>query len=580
MTTSVTSSPAGPSATSAMPVQTRGIPRGLLLVVPLFLVIAAAVWATSSWLRTSNELGSIDQFTVTPRSFNVVLTEKGELKAAKQTEIVCAVEGRSTIISLIPEGTAVKEGDLLVELASDAIEDRIQLEELKETNAITAYEAAVTELEIQRDKNESDIRKASLNIELRQLALDKYEKGDWVERSTDAGIAIEQAQINLERRKEDFEAAKALKKRGFITTTEFAEEKFAFTRAEWDLEKAVRAKDVLETYTHVADLRQRQSDLEEARKEYDRVIKNANAEEVKRIRAVEGKKKELDLTQAQLAKLRRQKKGCRITAPTQGFVVYYAGGGGRHFMSSDNQIREGATVHERQVLMTLPDTSKMLLLVRIHESKTDKLRLGQAVNIRVEGLPGVELTGSVTKIAVVADTQNRWLNPDLKEYETEITLDTNDFPLKPGATAHAQILVETVTDAISVPVQTVYSKGTGRYVFASEKGAVSALPVRLGAIGTEWVEITDGLSGGERILLAYSDEQKRLVPDIADPKASGRPNHRARPNSGRPDYASPRPSAGQTGRPANASHGQRSGRPGGDRDRAKSKPKQGRRTHP
>ena len=565
MTTSVTSSSTGPSATTVAPAQTRGIPRGLLLAVPLFLVIAAAVWATSSWLRTSNERGSIDQFTVTPRSFNVVLTEKGELKAAKQTEIVCAVEGRSTIISLIPEGTTVKEGDLLVELASDAIEDRIQLEELKETNAITAYEAAVTELEIQRDKNESDIRKANLNIELRQLALDKYEKGDWVERREDAKIAIQQAEINLERRNEDFEAAKALKKRGFITSTEYAEEKFAFTRSEWDLEKAKRAKKVLETYTHVADLRQRQSDLEEAGKEYDRVIKNANAEEVKKTRAVEGKRKELDLTQAQLAKLRRQKKGCRITAPTQGFVVYYAGGGGRHFMSSDSQIREGATVHERQVLMTLPDTSKMVLLVRIHESKTDKLQLGQAVNIRVEGLPGVELTGSVTKIAAVADTQNRWLNPDLKEYETEITLDANDFPLKPGATAHAQILVETVTNAISVPVQTVYSKGTGRYVFASQGGAVSALPIQLGAIGTEWVEIKGGLTGGERILLAYSDEQKRLVPDNSDPKAGGRADHRARPN--------PR-------RPANASQGRRSGRPGGEQGQAKSKPKQGRRTHP
>ena len=278
MTQNTASSPSTPGTTAASPIKARSIPRGLLLAVPLFLVIAAAVWATSSWLRTTNELGSIDQFTVTPRSFNVVLTERGELKAAKETEIVCQVEGRSTIISLIPEGTAVKEGDLLVELASDAIEDRIQLEELKETNAITAYEAAETELEIQRDKNESDIRKANLNIELRQLALDKYEKGEWVERSTDAGIAIEQAQINLERREEDFGAAQALKKRGFITSTEFAEEKFAFTRAKWDLEKALLAKEVLETYTHVADLRKRQSDLEEARKEHDRVIKNANAE--------------------------------------------------------------------------------------------------------------------------------------------------------------------------------------------------------------------------------------------------------------------------------------------------------------
>ena len=133
----------------------------------------------------------------------------GELKAAKRTEIVCEVEGRSTIISLIPEGTAVKEGDLLVELASDAIADRIQQDELKETNAITAYEASETELEILLDKNESDIRKARLDIELRQLALDKYEKGDWLETIQDAVISIKQAQINLERRKEDFEAAKA-----------------------------------------------------------------------------------------------------------------------------------------------------------------------------------------------------------------------------------------------------------------------------------------------------------------------------------------------------------------------------------
>ena len=101
----------------------------------------------------------------------------------------------------------------------------------------------------------------------------------------------------------------------------------------------MRAKEVLETYTHVADLRQRQSDVEESRKEFDRVVKNANAEAIKKKRAVEGKKKELELIQAQLAKLRRQQSGCRITAPTQGFVVYYAGWGGRHFMSGDSQIR-------------------------------------------------------------------------------------------------------------------------------------------------------------------------------------------------------------------------------------------------
>ncbi|MCH7995762.1 MAG: hypothetical protein IIB57_15145, partial [Planctomycetes bacterium] len=121
----------------------------------------------------------MNQHLVGMRSFKVVLKEKGELKAAKSTDIKSRVEGRATIISLIDEGKAVQEGDLLVELASDQIDDRIQLDELKETNAITGYESAKTELDIQRDKNASDIRKGHLKIELKKLELDKYTKGDW-----------------------------------------------------------------------------------------------------------------------------------------------------------------------------------------------------------------------------------------------------------------------------------------------------------------------------------------------------------------------------------------------------------------
>ena len=405
-----------------------------------------------SWSRSAQQAGKVNQYVVTPRTFSVVLKEKGELKAAKSTDIICEVEGRSTIITLIPEGTAVKEGDLLVELASDEIEDRIAQEELKESNAITAFEAAGTELEIQRDKNASDIRKAELEIELNRLELEKYEKGDWEQMRKEHEIAIEQAGINLERRTEDFNAAKDLRARDFITQTQFREDDFNFKRAEWELEKAKKALEVLRAYTHVAAMRKRESDLDEAIKECARVKKNADAEELKKVRALEGKKKELELIQDQLAKFRRQREKCRITAPTQGFVVYFTGGG-RHFMSGDNQVKEGGTVHERQVLLSLPDTAKMLVVVRVHEAKTDKLRLGQAAAVTVEGLPGHQFTGNVAKIAVVADTQNRWLNPDLKEYETEITLDPTDVPLKPGVTAHVEILVESVEDILAVPVQ-------------------------------------------------------------------------------------------------------------------------------
>ncbi|UCE59496.1 MAG: efflux RND transporter periplasmic adaptor subunit [Phycisphaerales bacterium] len=479
-------------------------------VIATMLVVVGAAWFSWGWARTTQEVAGADKFTVVPQSFNVVLKEKGELKAANSTDIKCEVEGRSTIISLIEEGTAVQEGDLLVELASDQIEDRIQEEELKEANAVMAYEAAKTELEIQRDKNASDIRKGELEIELKSLELEKYQKGEWAQKLKDAEIAIEEAQIGLERREEDYAAAKELLGRGFITQTEYEEDEFKWQKAKWELEKARQAMTVLKDYTHVADLRRRQSDLDEATKEFQRIKKNAEAEEDKKARVLEGKEKELELTRSQLAKLRVQKEKCRILAPTPGFVVYYS----EHWRwGSDNQIKEGAEVHERQILMQLPDTSEMIAAVRVHEAKTDKLQLGQSATVTIEGMPGRQFTGEVTKIAVVADTQNRWLNPDLKEYETEITLDATDVPLKPGGTAHVEILVESIENSLAVPVQTIFAKAGHRYVFFEQHDEISYKEVQLGAVGTVWAEIADGLQGGDRILRLFSDEHKQLIPD-------------------------------------------------------------------
>ena len=498
-------------ATKKSPTKTR---RPVFLVGGVVLV-TLVLWAGFGWGSSGSNGDDLLRATVVPRSFTVSLKEKGELKAAKSADVKCEVEGRSTIISLVAEGTSVNKGDLLVELASDAIENRIREAELKETNSITAYESAKTELDIQRDKNSSDIRKAGLAIELRKLAFDKYQKGEWVQASKDAQIAIEQAEMSLERREQDFIGAEKLFEKNFTTRTEFEEMKFNFQKAKWNLQKAELAQDVLERYTHVADLKQRQSDVEEAIKEAERVKKTADGEELRKARNLVGRTKELELIQDQLAKLRQQRTKCRIYAPTQGFVVYYSGGGRRFFMSSDQQIKVGAQVIERQVLIELPDTSVMLAVVRVHETKTDRLRLGQKTVLTVEGFPGRRFTGTVTKIAVLADSQSSWLNPDLKEYETEITLDPTDAKLKPGVTAHAEILVDTIDDKLAVPVQAVYSKGGRRYVFRDRGNTIEHVPVELGGIGLEWVEIVDGLADGDRVLLAFSDEMKRSIPDVS-----------------------------------------------------------------
>lgn len=546
----------------------------ILAIVALVGLLTALGWAATNWKRSASHIANVGKFVVTPQTFMVALKEKGELKAAKSTDIKCEVEGKSTIISLIDEGAVVKQGDLLVELATDEIDNRILQEELKETNAVTAFEAAKTELDIQRDKNASDIRKALLQIELRELELDKYMKGDWEQKLKDAKVAIQQATISLTRREQDFLAAKEMLAKKYTTQTEYEEAEFNFKKAQWDLDKANMALVVLETYTHVADSRQKNSDVEEARKECERVKKNAEAEEVKKQRDMEGKEKELALTQDQLAKLRAQKEKSRIYAPTQGFVVYYTEGGGRFMMNSDGQIKVGASVIERQILMQLPDTSTMMAVVRVHEAKKDKLRMGQPTTVTVDVIPGKKFTGTVTKIAALADSQNSWINPDLKEYETEITLDPSEETLNPGVTAHVEIMVKKVEEQLAVPVQAVYTKSGQRYVFRDGGSGATHVPIQLGSIGTEWAEVVSGLSSGDRIHLAFSDDDKRAIPDAAPGDRANAMRMGRRPGPG--GVTAQPPAAGQPVQVQQAAPGGRMGQGGSASGGSSGKPAGGR----
>ena len=187
-------------------------------------------------------------------------------------------------------------------------------------------------------------------------------------------------------------------------------------------------------------------------------------------------------------------------------------------MRSNNQSKGGDEGDERQTIMQVPDTSGMKVIVRIHEAQTDKIQLGQEAFIEVEGISDRKFTGRITKIAVLADSQNRWLNPELKEYETEITINESDPLLKPGVTARVEILVSELTDVVAVPVQSIYSKMHKSFVFVGHKDDAEPIEVQLGLASDEFVEIKSGLEPGQEVLLAVSDLMKTRLPEVEPPE--------------------------------------------------------------
>ncbi len=509
-------------------------------------VVAVLLWRLST--AGGNTQAKANVFTVAPRSFPVVLREKGELKAAKSVDVKSKVEGRSTIIWLIEEGTQVKEGELLVKLASDEIEEKVRAEEIKETNAAAAAAAAEKEHEILLDQNASDLRKAELDLEMALIEKQKYLEGDWEQTKLDMQLEMERADKVLERARTELKASQELFGKEFITEGDLYRDELSEMEAGIAVKKAALNKQTTEKYTHPKELQQRESDVEEARKERERVKKSNAAKESKSAASLSAKQAEWSLTKERLAKYREQQDHCEIHAPQEGLVVFDTGA----HRWDRRQIAEGAEVYERQTIIKLPDVSVMMVTVRIHEAKTDRIALGQHATVEVEGMPGQTFRGKVTKIATLADSQNMWLNPDLKEYETEITLDQTDAPLKPGVTARADIIVTSLEDVLAVPIQTVFTKAGHHFVFKQNGADAEPVEIEVGSSSDEFVEITKGLSEGEEVRLAVSEALRQTLPELEPPVNHRQPKKDVSPKP-KGERRKPQPGQGGKGRPSGRS---------------------------
>jgi len=516
-----------PSASGRPAKAKRAFRRRAVALATLMVVVLGSVYLGWSRWGASDLEEDTQLYTVSRRGFSVILEEQGELEAVNSIDIRCELEGRSTIIYLIDEGTQVKRGELLVELASDLIDENIRDEEINEATAEAAYEAAVKEDEILKDEDASNIRKAELALRLAELALEKYQQGEKAELEQNATLAVEKSKSVLARTTEDLKDSQELYEQGFITKIELEDDRFDKYEASIEVKTAALAQQVLTKYTIPMALEEKTSDVEEAKKELERTRKASQASEAKSQADVTSKKSQLDLIREKLTKLRDQKQKAKITAPADGLVVYARS---ERWWRSEDQIEVGAQVHERQSLIELPDTGSMKVVVNVHEAQTEHLKPGLPATVEIEGFTGQQFTGTVSKIAVMADSSNRWLNPNLKEYQTDILLDGDFTELKPGITTHAKIFMAELENVLTVPVQAVFAQGGKYYVFLNDGKTTRPVEVAIGLASNEYVEIKKGLTVDQRICLAVTDDMKLALPEESREKPSTPPAETAPKN--------------------------------------------------
>ncbi len=464
--------------------------------------------------------------TVVRGPFRVTVREKGELDAVESVVLSNDTGESTTIVSLLPAGTLVKEGDLILQLDAVPVEEELQEDQLKVTQARAEYEKAVQNLEIVLKQNESDVATAGLNKTLAGLDLSKYEDGEYEQERQKLEGELSVARETLSQAEEDYEFSKRMAKKGYQALTEVETKRIAVNQAQINVDAAREGMRVLEQYTKPRTLAELRENKIETERDLERVKAQTKAALAQARAELEAARLTLEVEEANYARTQRQLDATDVIAPQAGEVVYVSKESRR---GDDQSIEKGATVFPRQDLVKLPDLSRIKVDAKIHESQISQITAGLSAIARVDAYPDREFRGVVTAVSSVP-VDGSWLRSDLKEYEATIELDPlgpDDPKLKPGLTCELEILVESRSDVLHAPTQSVVSVGGKRFAFVLAPRGPQRREVTIGVANDTDVEILSGLKEGEQVVLnprthfaAQLDAlEKRLGADDRSPEA-------------------------------------------------------------
>ena len=150
------------------------------------------------------------------------------------------------------------------------------------------------------------------------------------------------------------------------------------------------------------------------------------------------------------------------------------------------------------LMMVLADLNKMIVSSHINEVDIGKVQTGMEVMIQVDAYPYVKYTGSINKIAPMAQLIN-----NVKVFPVEIEIDNVDDKLKPGLTANVTIIGEQRSDIVVVPIRSIFADQTGNdVVYKVKNDTISgSQQVKTGINDFQKVEIIEGIAEGDTISL-------------------------------------------------------------------------------
>jgi HlyD family secretion protein len=162
-------------------------------------------------------------------------------------------------------------------------------------------------------------------------------------------------------------------------------------------------------------------------------------------------------------------------------------------------------------IMSVADLREMIITAHLNQADVIRLQSGQTVEVQVEAVPGLKITGIVERIAPQATIRN-----NMKGFSTRIRLRNLDSRVRPGMTANMSIPIFSNENALAIPLAAVFTEQDARFAYVKAgEDTFEQRTLEIGVADFQYAEVLRGVSNGEVVSLIKPAAEKiiRTVPD-------------------------------------------------------------------
>lgn len=191
--------------------------------------------------------------------------------------------------------------------------------------------------------------------------------------------------------------------------------------------------------------------------------------------------------------IERQEEDLIVRAETDGTVLAV-------HPHADAKVQMG-----EQAVMQIGTLEDVIVEGTVSEYDTLRIKKDQPVTLTSDAVPDEKWKGKVRLIGdLPVESTSLDGNDATVEYPVQINV-TDKIKLKPGF----KMLIEIMTDKTTVqtlPISAVKQDDDKNYVFIVEKGKAKQVEVKVGAVDSEKIEITDGITEEDEVIVDVTEE--------------------------------------------------------------------------